>query len=46
MQFVMVSDHEYVSQSQLILLLAAAVITNGDYSGDLPVGNVRAVFFS
>lgn len=29
MQFVMVSDYEYVSQSQLIILLAA-VITNGD----------------
>lgn len=45
MQFVVVSDYEYVPQSQLILLLAA-VITNGDYSGDLPFGNVRAVFFS
>lgn len=45
MQFVIVSDYEYVSRSPLIILLAAA-ITNGDYSGDLPVGNVRAVFFS
>lgn len=29
MQFVMVSDYEYVSQSQLIILLAAVII-NGD----------------